>query len=171
MSSEDERTEAPEAVEEPPSEAVRLRTELDEARRRAEDLADRLARSQADYANLQKRTAREAESVREVANETLLAALLPVLDDFDHALAALEGEAGAGVRMLRENLWKVLAAAGLEAIAPVGQRFDPYDHEVVGQANDEDLNDGSVKEVVQAGYRYRRRLLRPAKVIVVKRGG
>jgi molecular chaperone GrpE len=171
MSSEDERTEAPEAAEEAPAEAVRLRTELDEARRRAEDLADRLARSQADYVNLQKRTAREAESVRENANEALLAALLPVLDDVDHALAALEGEAAAGVRILRENLWKVLAAAGLEAISPGGQPFDPYDHEVVGQANDEALNDGFVKEVVQTGYRYRRRLLRPAKVIVVKRGG
>ena len=171
MSSEDERTEALEAVEEVPSEAARLRAELDEARRRAEDLADRLVRSQADYVNLQKRSVRESESVREAANEALLAALLPVLDDFDHALAALEGEAAAGVRMLRENLWKVLAAAGLEAISPVGQPFDPYDHEVVGQANDEALNDGSVKEVVQTGYRYRRRLLRPAKVIVVKRGG
>lgn len=170
MTGEDEQTEARAAVEAVPSEAAKLRAELEEVRKRAEDLADRLARAQADYANLQKRTAREVESVREAANESLLAALLPVLDDFDHALAALTDEGAVGVRILRENLWKVLAAAGLEPIAPAGQPFDPYDHEVVGQANDEGLNDGSVKEVVQTGYRYRRRLLRPAKVIVVKRG-
>jgi len=170
MSGDDERTETPAAVEEAPSEAAKLRADLEDARRRAQELADRLARSQADYANLQKRTAREVEAVRESANEALLAALLPVLDDFDSALAALQGDHAAGVRMVRDNLWKALAASGLEAVSPAGEPFDPYDHEVVGQAGDEDLNEGSVKEVVQTGYRYRRRLLRPAKVIVVKRG-
>ncbi|MEK6851700.1 MAG: nucleotide exchange factor GrpE [Candidatus Thermoplasmatota archaeon] len=168
MSDEDERTEVA-AIEATPGHAE-LREELEAATRRAEDLADRLKRSQADYENLLKRSARDAEAVREAANDGILGALLPVLDDFDHALAALEGDAAAGVRMLRDNLWKVLAGAGLEAIFPVGEPFDPYDHEVVGQANDEALNDGSVKEVVQTGYWYRRRLLRPAKVIVVKRG-
>jgi len=79
-------------------------------------------------------------------------------------------DAGAGVRMLHGNLWRALRDAGLEALDPAGEPFDPYDHEVVGQANDEGSNDGTVKEVVQKGYRYRRRLLRPAKVIVVKRG-
>ncbi len=155
----------------PPPAVEKLKEELEAATKRAEDLLDRLARSQADFENLQKRTAREVDEVRESANAALLASLLPVLDDFDHALAAVPGEAGEGLRLLRANLWRPLHAAGLEVLDPTGGPFDPYDHEVVAQANDEGLSDGIVKETVQKGYRYRRRLLRPAKVIVVKRGG
>ena len=171
MSAEDERngTTADEAPT-PEPEVARLKAELEAALKRAEELTDRLKRSQADYENLEKRTARAVQEVRGVANETLLGALLPVLDDFDQALAALTGDAAEGVRMLHDNLWKVLSAAGLEVLSPEGEPFDPYDHEVVGQVNDEALSDGTVKEVAQKGYRYYRRLLRPAKVIVVKRG-
>lgn len=170
MSGEETNTETAVAAPPPEPETARLKAELEATARRAEEMLDRLRRSQADYENLQKRTAREVEEVRAIANEALLTALLPVLDDFDHALAALPGDAGAGVRMLRDNLWRALQGAGLEVVDAQAQPFDPYDHEVVGQANDEGLNDGVVKEVVQKGYRYRRRLLRPAKVIVVKRG-
>jgi molecular chaperone GrpE len=122
MSDEDERTGTAEA-EAPAADPglARLRADLEAATRRAEDFADRLKRAQADYENLRKRSAREAEEVRDVANEALLASLLPVLDDFDHALAALQGDAAAGVRLLRENLWKALAAVGLEALAPAGE--------------------------------------------------
>ncbi len=169
----EERTEAQTAEPAAPevdAEIARLRSELQVTTERATELLDRARRAQADYENLQKRTAREAEEVREVANESLLASLLPLLDDFDSAVAAIPGEAGEGVRMLREKLWGVLADAGLEAVNPAKESFNPYEHEVVGRANDEDLSDGTVREVVQRGYRYRRRLLRPAKVIVVKRG-
>ena len=175
MSSEDERTEPGAATEVAPASAAedelaRLHSQLDAAKKQAEEFLDRARRAQADYENFRKRTARELEELQETANEGLLAALLPVLDDFDRSLAVLPPESAAGFRMLHEKLWRVLRDAGLEPVSPAGQPFDPYDHEVVGQANDEDLTDGTVKEVVQTGYRYRRRLLRPAKVIVVKRG-
>ena len=169
----DERTDAQTATDrddEVDAEVARLRSELDAATQRAGELMDRARRMQADYENLQKRAARDSEQVRELANERLLASLLPILDDFDHAIVVLDGEAGQGVRMLREKLGGVLADAGLEPVHPLMEPFNPYEHEVVGQANDEDLSNGIVKEVVQKGYRYRRRLLRPAKVIVVKRG-
>ncbi len=170
MNGEETKTEvAPEAAPSE-SEVARLKAELEAAVRRAEELLDRVRRSQADYENLQKRTAKELDDVRTYANEALLASLLPLLDDFDRAIASLPGEAGAGIRMLHGNLWRALQDAGLEVVDPAGKPFDPYDHEVVGQANDENLKDGTVSEVVQRGYRYRRRLLRPAKVIVVKRG-
>lgn len=153
----------------PPEDLAKLRAELEAATRRVADLLDQLRRARADYENLQKRAARDAEEVRETASGLLLASLLPVLDDFDHALPAVR-DVAEGVRMLHGNLWKALAEAGLEAVDPVGQPFDPFEHEVVGQANDEALSEGTVKEVVQKGYRHRRRLLRSAKVIVVKRG-
>jgi molecular chaperone GrpE len=169
----EERTDAQTTTEpatDADAEIARLRSELETASQRAAELLDRARRAQADYANLERRAAREAEQVREVANEGLLVALLPLLDDFDHAIAGLPGEAGEGVRMIQAKLSSVLRDAGLEPVDPTGQPFDPYEHEVVGAANDEGLSNGIVKEVVQKGYRYRRRLLRPAKVIVVKRG-
>lgn len=151
-------------------EVTRLRKDLETSAKRVDELLDRLKRAQADYENLQKRTAREAEDVRAIANEALLSSLLPVLDDFDQAIAALSGESGEGIRMLHGKLWSALQEVGLETVDPAGRPFDPYDQEVVGQADDSEMEDGVVKEVVQKGYRYRRRLLRPAKVIVVKRG-
>ena len=169
----EERTDVQTTTEPAPevdAEVARLRSELDAATQRAGELLERARRAQADYENLQKRAAREAEQVRETANEGLLVALLPLLDDFDHAIAGLPGEAGQGIRMIQEKLWGVLRDGGLEWVDPTGEPFDPYEHEVVGAANDEGLSNGIVKEVVQKGYRYRRRLLRPAKVIVVKRG-
>ncbi|HEV8595022.1 MAG TPA: nucleotide exchange factor GrpE [Thermoplasmata archaeon] len=173
MSGEEPRTEASAQEGVAPAtepEIAKLRAELEAAARRVEDLLDQLRRGQADYENLRKRSARELDEFREVANEALLASLLPVLDDFDHAIAAVPGDAGDGVRMLRANLMRTLAAAGLEVVDPAGTAFDPYEHEVVGRSSDEGLSDGMVKEVVQPGYRYRRRLLRPAKVIVIKKG-
>ena len=166
----DEPTEAvAEEAQPAPEDPAKLRAEFEAATRRAADLFDQLRRARADYENLEKRAARDAEEVRETANGFLLASLLPALDDFEHALAAV-GEGAEGLRMVHGNLWKALADAGLEVIDPVGRPFDPYEHEVVGQANDEALSEGTVKEVVQKGYRHRRRLLRSAKVIVVKRG-
>lgn len=169
-------TEPPKPPEPPrppetPDEVAKLRAELEAANHRAEELLDELKRARADYENFQKRVARDIVEIREGANASLLKDLLPVLDDFDHALAALpKGEAADGVRMLHEKLAQALRDAGLEAVDPAGKPFDPFDHEVVGHANDEGLSEGTVKDVVQKGYRFRRRLLRPAKVIVVKRG-
>ena len=176
MSSEDEKTnpavtaDPDEILETEGSEADRLRGQLDAATKRIEDLMDRVKRAQADYENLERRAAREADEVRLIANEALFAAVLPVLDDFDHALAALAGESGEGVRQIHANLWRVLAGAGLEVLDPAGKPFDAYEHEVVGRVDDENLSDGTVKEVVQKGYRYRKKLLRAAKVVVVSRG-
>ena len=156
---------------EPAPDVARFRAELDAAARRADDLMDQLKRARADYENLSKRTAKEIEEVVFAANTGLLAALLPALDDFDHALEALPaGDDATGVRLLHANLWRVLLEEGLEAVDPAGMPFDPFEHEVVGRETDEALSDGVVKAVVQKGYRYRRRLLRPAKVVVVKRG-
>ena len=171
--SEDEDTDAAVVAEpapDPEAQLAKLRAALEAATQRADDLLDQLRRARADYENLQKRTARELDEVRETANEFLLAALLPVLDDFDHALAAIPEGGDAGVRLLHANLRRALEAAGLEAIDPAGKPFDPFEHEVVAHVSDEALSDGAVREVVQKGYRYRRRLLRPAKVVVVKRG-
>jgi molecular chaperone GrpE len=105
------------------------------------------------------------------AHEALLVRLLPVLDEFDAAAEGVEGEAGQGVRMIRDNLLKALADVGLEAIPALGLPFDPYVHECVEQVADEASEDGAVKGLVRKGYRLHDRVLRPAQVIVVNNGG
>jgi molecular chaperone GrpE len=138
---------------------------------REEELLTRLKYLQAEFENYRKRTAREAENLVKFAHEALLVRLLPVLDEFDAAAEGVEGEAGQGVRMIRDNLLKALADVGLEAIPALGLPFDPYVHECVEQVADEASEDGAVKGLVRKGYRLHDRVLRPAQVIVVNNGG
>ena len=69
--------------------------------------------------------------------------------------------------MIRENVMKALKESGLEEIPAEGLPFDPYVHECVQLVEDEALPEGRVKEVVQRGYTFRKRVLRPARVAVV----
>jgi len=163
-----EPSEGPAAEE---SEVTDLRQELEAARKEKAELFQKLQYLQADFENFRKRTAREAETLVKFAHEALVARLLPVLDDFDAALANVTGDAAKGIRMVHDNLVKALKEAGLQEIPAQGQVFDPYLHECVQQVPDAGLPDGTVREVVRKGYRLQDRVLRPAQVIVVKNGG
>lgn len=166
--------ETPSAQEEPEEETQPPKAEvsdLERTRSQNEELLTKLKYVQAEYENYRKQATREMEAVLKVADEALLARLLPVLDDFDAALANLDGEAAKGVRMVHERLLKALGEGGLQEIPAKGQTFDPYVHDCVQQVPDSGLADGLVKEVVRKGYRVQERVLRPAQVIVVKNGG
>jgi len=161
--------EVPEAVPTIPSvEDVHRQLEAAESRNR--ELFARLQYAQADVENVRKRAEREVVEAVRFANELLLGSLLPVLDEFDAAAGAVDAASATGIGMVRDHLFKVLAEAGLEPV-PTDVPFDPYLHEAVGRANDAALPEGSIVEVVQKGYRFHFKLLRPAKVIVVRKGG
>ena len=130
---------------------------------------DQLQRSRAEFANFRRRTEQERAQIREIANQALLAQLLPVLDDFQRALAAVPEEQRQtplvqGLQLIERKFWGVLERAGLAPIEAVGQPFDPAQHEAVesvpGTAGD------TVVDVYQAGYRLGQTLLRPAMVKV-----
>lgn len=145
-----------------------LRAELRESEARARELLDRMKYLQAEVENTRKQAEKERAEYIRYANALLVSRLLPVLDQFDLALRSPEaqGEAfAAGVRMIRDNLLAALRAEGLEEI-PVGDRFDPYLHEAVGQVEADGREEGSIVEVVQKGYRLGPRILRPARVVV-----
>lgn len=146
-------------------------SEPDAVRRQNDELLTNLQYVQAEYENYRKQVAREMEAVLKFAHEDFLAHLLPVLDDFDAALANLDGEAAKGVRMVHDRLLKALGEGGLQEIPAKGERFDPYVHDCIQQVSDSGLADGLVKEVVRKGYRVQARVLRPAQVIVVKNRG
>jgi len=147
------------------------RDELAELRRQTEELLTKLKYLQAEFENYRKRVDRDAQTVVKFAHELLFSRLLPVLDEMDAAAAALEGKAGEGVRMVRDNLVKVLQETGLQEIPTQGRTFDPYEMDCIEQVPDPEMKDGTVKAVVRKGYRLHDRVLRPAQVIVVKNRG
>lgn len=135
----------------------------------AEDLR---LRALADTENVKKRLLRETEELRKYAGESVLADLLPVLDNLDLALEHGKGlDACAdfvmGVEMTRKIFLDTLERQGLSSIqASAGAEFDPNVHEAVGTVSNAELPDGSVVHLVQRGYALKGRLLRPAKVMV-----
>jgi len=167
LQDEDEAQDArvPESTGAPP------RDEFAELRRQNEELLTKLKYLQAEFENYRKRVDRDAATVVKFAHELLLSRLLPVVDEMDAAVAALDGEAGDGVRMVRDNLVKILQEVGLQEIPAKGRVFDPYEMDCMEQVPDPELKDGTVKAVVRKGFRLHDRVLRPAQVIVVKNRG
>ena len=136
---------------------------------------DRLLRNTADFENYKKRAARERQDAVKFANEGLMQKLIPVLDNFESALAAAQAAGGesaqsliTGVGMIQQQLKSVLAEAGLEEIEAQGKPFDPNIHEAVSQAESAEHPEGHVMQQLRKGYKLRERLLRPATVIVAK---
>src|SRR5256885_14297254 len=147
------------------------RDELAELRRQNEELLTKLKYLQAEFENYRKRVDRDAATVVKFAHELLLSRLLPIVDEMDAAVTALEGRAGEGIRMVRDNLAKVLQEVGLQEIPAKGRVFDPYEMDCLEQVPDPEVKDGTVKAGGRKGYRAQQRGLRPAPSIVVKKKG
>jgi molecular chaperone GrpE len=133
-----------------------------------DELFDRLQRLAAEFDNFRKRSARDAATTIELANERLVKELLPVLDDLGRALEAAEEHEGAkleeGVRLVHRSLAGILAKEGLAEIETAG-RFDPHVHEAL-LSQPSEAAEGDVIEVVQKGYTLGDKVLRPARVVV-----
>jgi molecular chaperone GrpE len=148
-----------------------LRAELAEINQKADEYLRLAQRTQADFINYRRRV--EEERAQQAANAALasLMRLLPVLDDFERALAnaspaELESSWGKGVLLVERNLRGALAAEGVERIAAEGAQFDPREHDAVGRQPSAQVPEGQVLHVVRSGYRKGDRIIRPAQVIV-----
>jgi molecular chaperone GrpE len=133
-----------------------------------QEVDDRLLRLAADFENYKKRAARERSEYIALANERLIAELLPILDDLERALSAAEqheeGQLEEGVRLVHRSLAGLLERHGVRAIATDG-KFDPHVHEALLYQPSE-AEEGSVIDVVQKGYKLGERVVRPARVVV-----
>jgi molecular chaperone GrpE len=129
---------------------------------------ERYLRLYADFENLKKRVERERSEHRLRATESLLARLLPVLDNFERALAARGGEEGlrSGVQMIYRQLFDELRREGLRPVDALGQTFDPSVHEAVATTSDSGMPPHTVVGELQRGYFFGDRLLRPSLVRV-----
>lgn len=134
-------------------------------------MQDRLMRLQADFENFRKRTLREKSELFRTANEDLMLEMLPVLDHFEMAMAAVDSAKAsdaiaAGVRMVRDQMVAVLGRFGLTTFEAAGQPFDPAVHEAISQMASETVPENGVLAQTRRGYRLGDKLLRPAQVVV-----
>lgn len=127
-------------------------------------------RAEADLANLRRRNEQERAELARFANATLIGKVLPVLDDFERALATIPEEVGSsgwveGVRIIEKKLKGILESEGVTPIEALGREFDPHVHQAVMQ-DDGDGDTDVVVEEYQKGYRLHDRVIRPTMVKV-----
>lgn len=174
VASMEEVTEADEAAEaaEPEVQAEDIPPEevsADALEAQLKEKNDRILRLQADFENFRRRTAKEKEELAAVITQNMLGDLLPLLDNFERAMAVeqTDGEAfRKGVEMIFTQLKEVLDKNGLEHIEAEGQPFDPNVHQAVMRVENPDVSNGTVTQVLQKGYRAKGRVIRPAMVQV-----
>lgn len=142
---------------------ARLQAEKDE-------LMQTLVRRQADFDNYRKRVERERQEDRRQGMARLIEELLPVLDAFERALKAHEDPAyeeyRKGLELTYRKLWDALARHGLERIKAEGKAFDPNFHQAVESVESDEYPEGTVVEVLQDGFIFHGRVLRPSMVRV-----
>lgn len=153
-----------------PSPLDKLESQLEEKTREAAENYDKWLRSVAELDNFKKRAQKEKSDLLKYCSESLLRALLPVLDNLERAVnhANQSGEKSPlleGVEMTRKQFLGVLEKFGVRPIPAAGEEFDPERHEAVMQQETEGESNRVVSEI-EKGYFYQDRLLRPSKVIV-----
>lgn len=150
---------------------------LTEAHNEAKQNYDRLLRATAELENFKKRSAREMADFKKFANESLIKALLPVIDSLELAIQSSPNaeescrQVVEGVSLTLTELTKILEQFGVKAIDAEGQPFDPKYHQAFVQEENDKLPENTVIKEFQKGYLLNDRLIRPAMVIVSKKSG
>ncbi len=166
-----------EAPEEAVSEGAAMQEEIEALKGQVEKLTgdlqekkDRLLRLQADFDNFRRRSAKEREEISAVVTQNFCKDMLPLLDNFERAMAAETKDVEAfqkGVEMIFTQFQEVLKKNGLEQIEAVGQKFDPNFHQAVMRVEDPEKEDDTVAQELQKGYMVKGRVIRPSMVQVV----
>ncbi len=148
-------------------------SEIEEARREADEHKDRLLRLAAEFENYKKRIEREKSIALKYAEEDFLKEMLPTLDNMGRAIEECKNNGDAsdlltGVELTYNGLLNALKKFGLEPIDSVGQSFDPNFHEALAMEPSDEVAESIVMLEYEKGYMYKERLLRAAKVVVSK---
>jgi molecular chaperone GrpE len=145
-------------------------SELADLQRERDDYKDRWLRKGAEFDNYRKRVERERRDLAEFAAADLIRDILPIIDDFDRALAApgwsADAAAREGIELIHRRLLDTLRKRGVEPLEVVGQDFNPEWHESVGSEPADGRREGEGVAEVRRGYRLGGRLLRAALVKV-----
>lgn len=155
-----------------------LKSNLTQKDKDLADMKNHYARAIADFRNLQESTKKEVQKAKDFALQKFAKDLLESLDNFALALNAVHEDSlknnvevknlYEGVDMTRNIFEKTLSRHGIEKIDPIGEQFDPNQHEATFELPQPDKEPGTVFHVQQPGYTLNSRVLRPAKVGLVK---
>jgi len=127
-------------------------------------LTSDLQRLQAEYANYRKRVERDRAVAHESAVGAVLTELLALLDDVDRA--EQHGELSGGFKAVADQLNSITSRIGLEKYGTEGEAFDPQIHEALTHDESADVAVATASKILQPGYKYKERILRPARVAV-----
>lgn len=129
-------------------------------------LDEKVRLAQAELINYRKRKDEETANILKYANQDLISELLPVIDNFERAIASNSEDSKFvdGVKLIYQNLMNILEKAGVEVINRVGEEFDPTQEEALVTDCIEDKDDDIVLEVLAKGYKLKGRVIRPAAV-------
>ncbi|MBN2935032.1 nucleotide exchange factor GrpE [Mogibacterium sp.] len=166
-----ETSETPEEDNAPEAEATEEKAE-EKSEEKADDGNEKYVRLMAEFQNYKKRVAKEKNDIREYATEKLVMELLPVLDNFERALAASAEDDPAGyakgMELIFTQMVTELQKSGLAEVEAEGQDFDPTKHNAVMTEENEELESGKVSKVLQKGYALNDKVIRPSMVAVTK---
>jgi molecular chaperone GrpE len=135
---------------------------------------DKVLRLSAEFENFKKRKQREIDDFKKFANETVFRQLLSVVDNLERAIGSAtdaleETSLLEGVKLTHKELLKLFESFSVKPVEAENQPFDPNFHQAVTHAQNNDVPDNTVTDVLQKGYLLHDRLLRPAMVVVSKR--
>lgn len=148
-----------------------LKQNLEKAEQTAKDYLDRLQRTMAEFDNFRKRTIVEKNSMFENGAMSSIEKLLPILDNFERAISSTSEEDKnspifKGVDMIYNQMQEAFKNMGVEEIEGIGVEFNPNIHNAVMHIQDENLDNNVVAEVLQKGYKFKDKVLRPSMVKV-----
>jgi len=146
-----------------------LQAELDKKSQELQECNDRLMRLRADFDNFRRRTRQEKEELSAVVLQGVLTNLLPLLDNFERALAVETEESPfkEGMAMVHHQFVSTLEKSGLEPIKALNEKFDPNFHQAIMRVEDASKEDDTIVEELQKGYMAHGRVIRPCMVKVV----
>ncbi len=157
-----------------PDDVAELKQLLEQERAKSAEYLDNWRRAAADFSNYKKRAEKDAGEMSKFMNATLIARILPVLDDFDRAARTIPDNLRDltwidGVMLIARKMQVVLEAEGLKPIDALNKPFDPNVHEAVIHEETDQAEDGTVIAELQKGYKLNERVLRPTMVKVAKK--
>lgn len=163
--------------EESAGEAEQLKQKIEQLQKDVETYKDAFLRKAADFENYKRRTENEHANIIKYSGESILVKLLPIIDDFERSLLHLENYKDTesiknGVKLIYDNLMKILAQQGVKKIESVGKPFDVHYHEamLMKKTPPGEAEPHTVLEEIQTGYQYKDKVIRHAKVVVSEDG-
>ncbi len=151
-----------------------IEQQLERAQSTIKDYWDQIMRLKAEIDNNQKRNARDIEHAHKYVLRNFAESLLPIVDSMEMGQQVAEAENASlesiveGTRLTMEMFTQILEKHGLQQIDPVGEQFDPEQHQAISMVDAEDAKSNTIVSVMQKGFLLNDRLVRPAMVVVAK---